>query len=836
MAKKRTPQSTDPELTAAPATEVETPSLKQDEAQAANQEAVNQETASQEIASQAHASDESGVAVEAAEAGQNEAEEELQDEESEGGEEPDFKARPRPPVKLERLQKILAQAGVASRRKAEEMIEQGRVQVNGKIVTELGTKADSGRDHIRVDGKLLQGAERLRYYVLNKPRGFVTTVKDPEGRPTVMQFFEKMKERLYPVGRLDYMSEGLLVVTNDGELANRLTKAASGVEKTYLVKVAGQPTEDELDALRGGVSIERGKPGSPQVRTSPARIRQVRQGDNPWFEVVLIEGRNRELRKMFEEVGHFVEKIRRIGYGPLVLDQEPGNLRELDTEELDQLRKAAEGKLRTPKSKEIRRRNAMDSQLPTIEPRRSRPPASQPTGQRSAPAGDYRPKRSFDNDRPVRPFRPTEDRPASPSSEEFRPATDRTADRRTDAPRRPGTPGPARFDGRPSGRPSARPAWQKDERPPSRFENSTGEVRPSASKPFSDRPGAGRINGERTAAAKSFDNKPAGKRYEDRPGRSYGDKPAGRSFGAKPAGKSFGDKPARNWSKPGTKDSSDYKRPALSTRADDDYSDLEPRKPVKIFIEPIQPSERSSRPSAPRAVSDRPYSARPSAPRSFSDRPRTNRPAPADRTSSDRPSPSRPSYDRPSPSRPRSDRPGSDRPGSSRPSRDEGGLERRFTTSSGKPRAGGARPSSKPGRAYGAGAGRSSGPSTGARSDSRPSFGAKRSYDGKSGASSRPSFGQARPSFRRDEASSSAPSSRTPRSSTPRAKGASDYRPTSAKPYPNSASRSERKAGTGWKPKTRYGGSGKPASGARAKSGSFSKSSTKSKPGGKKRG
>ena len=126
------------------------------------------------------------------------------------------------------------------------------------------------------------------------------------------------------------MSEGLLLVTNDGELANRLTKAASGVEKTYLVKVAGQPTEAELDILRGGVAIERGKPGSPQVRTSPARIRQVRQGDNPWYEVVLIEGRNRELRKMFEEVGHFVEKIRRVGYGPLVLDQEPGNLRELN--------------------------------------------------------------------------------------------------------------------------------------------------------------------------------------------------------------------------------------------------------------------------------------------------------------------------------------------------------------------------------------------------------------------------------------------------------------------------------------------------------------------------
>ena len=238
---------------------------------------------------------------------------------------------PRPPAKLERLQKILAQAGVASRRKAEEMIEQGRVQVNGKTVTELGTKADSGRDHIRVDGKLLHGSERLRYYVLNKPKGFVTTVKDPEGRPTVMQFFDKLKERLYPVGRLDYMSEGLLLVTNDGELANRLTRASAGVEKTYLVKVAGQfppkanSTFCAAESPSNAAARELG-----QVRTAPARIRQVRQGDNPWYEVVLIEGRNRELRKMFEEIGHFVEKIRRVGYGPLVLDQEPGNLRELD--------------------------------------------------------------------------------------------------------------------------------------------------------------------------------------------------------------------------------------------------------------------------------------------------------------------------------------------------------------------------------------------------------------------------------------------------------------------------------------------------------------------------
>ncbi|HEV2135889.1 MAG TPA: pseudouridine synthase [Terracidiphilus sp.] len=258
-----------------------------------------------------------------------------------------------PPAKLERLQKILSQAGIASRRRAEEMIVAGRVVVNGQVVTALGSKADPKRDHIRVDGKLLHGAERHRYFVLNKPKGYVTTVSDPEGRPTVMEFVQKLGERVYPVGRLDYQSEGLLLMTNDGALANELTRAASGVEKTYLVKVAGQPDEEELERLRTGVMIERGGPSESglygaggRVRSAPAQIRQIRQGENPWYEVVLTEGRNRELRKMFSAIGHYVEKIRRVGYGPLVLDVEPGKIRELSIEEVDLLRQAAEGKLK----------------------------------------------------------------------------------------------------------------------------------------------------------------------------------------------------------------------------------------------------------------------------------------------------------------------------------------------------------------------------------------------------------------------------------------------------------------------------------------------------------
>jgi 23S rRNA pseudouridine2605 synthase len=305
---------------------------------------------------------EAGPGMEAAQAATEErarrdAEEKAQagmDEEADDEAEPDDEraaTAKRPPAKLERLQKILSAAGIASRRHAEEMIIAGRVVVNGQVVTQLGSKADLGRDHIRVDGKLLQGAERHRYFMLNKPRGYVTTVSDPEHRPTVMEFFAKSKERVYPVGRLDYLSEGLLLMTNDGELANLLSKAGSGVEKTYLVKVAGQPSAEELERLRGGVTIEKGEPGSARVRTAPARVSEFREGDNPWFEVVLTEGRNRELRKMFAAIGHFAEKIRRVGYGPLVLDVEPGNMRELSEDEVNELRLTAEGKMKPRRAK-----------------------------------------------------------------------------------------------------------------------------------------------------------------------------------------------------------------------------------------------------------------------------------------------------------------------------------------------------------------------------------------------------------------------------------------------------------------------------------------------------
>ena len=246
---------------------------------------------------------------------------------------------------LERLQKIIAAAGIASRRKAEELIASGHVRVNGSVVTELGSKADPESDHIKVNGKLLQPREsRPVYLLLNKPKGYVTTVSDPEKRPTVMDLVRGVKGRVYPVGRLDYASEGLLLLTNDGDLANRLMKAASHVAKTYLVKVAGVPKEEAIAKLRAGVSIatDDGK----RVRTSPASVRVIKEAANPWYEITLIEGRNRQLRRMFEAVGHHVEKIKRVRYGPLTLDVPPGEFRQLTLREVQRLISATKSGLK----------------------------------------------------------------------------------------------------------------------------------------------------------------------------------------------------------------------------------------------------------------------------------------------------------------------------------------------------------------------------------------------------------------------------------------------------------------------------------------------------------
>jgi 23S rRNA pseudouridine2605 synthase len=240
---------------------------------------------------------------------------------------------------VERLQKIIAAAGIASRRKAEQLISGGLVSVNGQVVTELGSKADPEHDHIRVNGKLLRGSERHVYLLMNKPKGYVTTLSDPEKRPTVMHLLRGAGARVYPIGRLDYASEGLLLLTNDGDLANRLMKAASHVPKTYLVKVAGVPDPNGLAKLRAGINIRGGK--GRRVKTAPAKITPIREANNPWYEVTLMEGKNRQIRKMFEEIGHHVEKIKRVRYGPLELDVPPGEFRRLTPQEVKRLQAAA---------------------------------------------------------------------------------------------------------------------------------------------------------------------------------------------------------------------------------------------------------------------------------------------------------------------------------------------------------------------------------------------------------------------------------------------------------------------------------------------------------------
>ncbi len=239
----------------------------------------------------------------------------------------------------DRLQKILAAAGIASRRKAEEIITAGRVTVNGQVVTELGSKADPSTDTITVDGKLLQRAQRFVYFLLNKPKGYVTTVSDPEGRPTVMQLLGNLPERVYPVGRLDYASEGLLLLTNDGALAQKLTKAGSHVPKTYHVKISGKPNESAIQKLRNGVTIV--LDDNRRVKLSPTRIRLIEDVENPWYEVVLIEGRNRQIRRMFLAVGILVEKIKRVQFGPLTLDVLPGKFRPLTEREVHRLKNRA---------------------------------------------------------------------------------------------------------------------------------------------------------------------------------------------------------------------------------------------------------------------------------------------------------------------------------------------------------------------------------------------------------------------------------------------------------------------------------------------------------------
>jgi 23S rRNA pseudouridine2605 synthase len=240
-------------------------------------------------------------------------------------------------MQQERLQKIIAHAGVSSRREAEAMIREGRVTLNGRVVTELGTRADPNKDHIKVDGKLITHAEPHRYILLYKPKEVMTTVEDPQGRRTVIDLVRGIRERIYPVGRLDFHSEGLVLLTNDGELAFKVSHPTNGSVKTYNVKVRGVPEERLIDKLRRGITLD-GK------RTLPCDIERMRttgkrdDEGNSWFEVKLREGRTQQIRKMFQAVGHPVSKLRRVAIGPISDPKlTPGVWRELTKQEVKML-------------------------------------------------------------------------------------------------------------------------------------------------------------------------------------------------------------------------------------------------------------------------------------------------------------------------------------------------------------------------------------------------------------------------------------------------------------------------------------------------------------------
>jgi len=615
-------------------------------------------------------------------------------------------------AKPQRLQKILAAAGLASRRKAEELIAAGVVSVNGEIVTEPGSKADPRVDEIRVDGKLLRGPERHVYIALYKPKGHMTTVSDPEGRPTIMDLLKNVDERVFPVGRLDYMSEGLLLLTNDGELMAQLTKAGSHVAKTYMVKVSGKPTEEEIDKLRNGIMLPpepgltgvRGKkqPGverrSFSVLTQPATIQLAVDQENPWYEVTLTEGRNRQIRRMFEQIGYHIEKIKRVRYGSLTLDVEPGEFRHLTPKEVNQLRKSLETPFK-PRPVKTKRMDDRPTRAPRVDAarfvkgRRGKPSADAPAPApfvRRATAGDARPSAA-----PRREYKPREEG------------------------------GETRTFNRPRGPEFGRDTVRRDE--------GFAAKRPYVRKP-----------------AGEFGARPAAGGFEDRPKRPYS-KPAG-SFDRKPAG----DFAKRDGGRPGgyAKREGGYtKRPAApreegfdapakrDTSKTGGFGFAKFNKPK--FVKPSKHRDLGSDKTegfAPKPFGerkpfgDRPYS-KPSGDRPYSrpagDRPFTKKPygASGDRKFSKGPGKPGPSASRGGDFAPRSDfkpRSGGDfkpRSGASDFKRPSGDF---------KPRSGGSF-----GKSFGAGRS-SSGPSRG------PGFGPKRTGSGAPPRGGRPT-GSARP-------------------------------------------------------------------------------------------
>jgi 23S rRNA pseudouridine2605 synthase len=296
----------------------------------------------------------------------------------------------------ERLQKILARAGVASRRKVEDLIREARVTINGRLA-EIGDKADLARDAVKLDGKrILPKPGEHRYLLLNKPRGVMSTVADPEGRTTVLELVPPaMRKALVPVGRLDFLTEGLILLTDDGDFAQHVAHPRYGCVKTYEAKVKGHPEEGDVARLEAGIVLD-GKRTSPCRITSRPASRRAAEGANSWWIVELTEGRTRQIREMFERIGHPVQKLRRVAIGPVHdPDLAIGSLRELTEREVEQLRRSTRER-----------------------PARTKRPPAKPAAKRPAAAG-----------RPAKPGKPGTPR-NRPASGKKAPANARRTDRR----------------------------------------------------------------------------------------------------------------------------------------------------------------------------------------------------------------------------------------------------------------------------------------------------------------------------------------------------------------------------------------------------------------------
>ncbi len=412
----------------------------------------------------------------------------------------------------QRLQKIIADAGITSRRKAEQIILEGRVSVNGKPVSKLGSKADPAHDHIRVDGRLLTRDAESVYLLVNKPVGYVSTVSDPQHRPTVVSLVRGIKQRVYPVGRLDFHSSGLMILTNDGELANFLMSRASAVPRSYQVKLEGRPDPADIAKLQTGIVLD-GR------RTEPCEIHPLGQDPKPWYEITLIEGRYHQVRRMFERVGKGVVKLKRVRIAFLTdKDLAPGNVRNLTRSEVERLKAWKETDTVALKSHEPRRRSlesAMRSQSPAV---RIQPPAvkpqTPPVGRQYIGTVSPQPA-ALGRNSGFRPQTPTKTRPY-PAPRPQGPGAG--SQYRGARPERP-TPGSQKFGSRPQGNgPKGKPFGGRPQRP------ETGS-------PYRGPRPQGTGAGSQYRGARPERPTPGSQKFGSRP---QGNGPKGKPFGARP--------------------------------------------------------------------------------------------------------------------------------------------------------------------------------------------------------------------------------------------------------------------------------------------------------------